>query len=143
MIRQLTEGIAKALYAEFGDACTIYTESIEQDLEVPCFLITCVRPKQELFLGRRYLREQLFLIQYFPKSRAEPRQECMEVQDRLYDALEYISDGEQLRYGTGMEGEVTDDLLHFEVQYNFFTIKAEEEEGPLMETLAQEMEVRR
>lgn len=142
MIRQVTEGIAKAIYTEFGDAYTIYTENIEQDLKPPCFLITCVRPKRELFLGRRYLREHLFLIQYFPESREEPRRECMEVQDRLYDALEYISDGEQLRHGTGIEGEVVDELLHVQVQYNFFTVKAEEEE-PLMETLTQEMEVRR
>lgn len=142
MIHKLTEGIAAAIYAEFGEAYTIYTEPIEQDLTEPCFLITCIKPKRELFLDRRYLREQMFLIQYFPKSRAEPVRECMEVQERLYDALEYISDGDQLRYGTGMEGEVLDGLLHFEVQYNFFTAKAEEEE-PLMETLTQEMEVRR
>lgn len=140
MIAQLIEGIAKALDAEFGDAYTIYTETIEQDLREPCFLITCISPKSRQFLGRRYLREHLFLIQYFPESKEAPRAECMEVQDRLYGAVEFITADGRLRNGTGMQGEYLDEVLHFQVQYNFF-IK-QEDSGPYMETLTQKVEVK-
>ncbi len=140
MINELTNGIAAALHEEFGDRYSIYTEDVEQGLREPCFLVACVSPKSSLFLGRRHYKENLFLVQYFPESREEPRRECMEAQDRLYDALEWITAGGRPRNGTGMEGECADGILHFQVSYNFFVEKTEV--GEFMETLTQKTEAR-
>lgn len=140
MINDLTKGIAMALHEEFGGHYEIYTENVEQDLSEPCFLITCVSPKSEQFLGRRYLREHLFLVQYFPENAEEPRQECMDAQDRLYEALEFIMVDGRLRNGRGMEGEFLDGVLHFQVKYDFFVERGET--GEWMEALSQRTEVK-
>ncbi len=141
MINGIIDGIAAAIHEEFGDHYEIYAENVEQGLTEPCFLITCVGPKSGRFLGERYLREHLFLIQYFPESAEEPRRECMETQERLYEALEFITADGRLRNGTGMEGEIEDGVLRFQVRYDFFTVK-KEETGDLMETFTHETEVR-
>lgn len=138
MINDVMYGISNAIYAEFGDGYKIYTESIEQGLEEPCFLITCIKPKGSQYLGRRYLREHLFMIQYFSAG-DEPRTECMDVQDRLYDALEFITVSGSLRNGTDMEGEVIDGVLNFQVNYKFFAERSED--GEYMYSIERNMEV--
>lgn len=139
MIDQVISGIADALYEEFGEGYEIYTENVKQGLKEPCFFITCASPTGGQYLGRRYLREHLFVVQYFPESGIEPKAECMAIQDRLYEALEFITVAGQLKNGTGMEGEVVDEVLHFQVNYKFFMDRVES--GDFMETLKQDTEV--
>lgn len=140
MINGIINGIAAAIHEEFGDRHEIYAENVEQGLTEPCFLITCVSPKNEQFLGRRYLREHLFLVQYFPESGEEPRRECMETQERLYEALEFITVDGHVKNGTRMEGEFLDGVLRFQVKYDFFVER--KETGEWMETLSQRTEVK-
>ena len=40
MINKIIDGICAVINLEFGDEYEIYTESIEQGLEEPCFLLT-------------------------------------------------------------------------------------------------------
>ena len=42
MINEIIDGISVAINTEFGDDYEIYTESIEQGLEEPCFSILCL-----------------------------------------------------------------------------------------------------
>lgn len=93
MINRIIDGISISLNAEFGENYKVYTESIEQGLKEPCFSILCVNPTNELFLGKRYFRKNLFCIQYFP-STGEKYAECMDVLERMYDCLEIIKVGE-------------------------------------------------
>lgn len=123
MINKLTDGIVAAIHEEFGDEYEIYTENVEQGLTEPCFLITLANASMEQQLKDRYQLENLFLVQYFPASR-EVRNECMSVQMRLYQALEYI-EAEGLKCGTEMEGEIVDDVLQFQVQYKLLLRKQE------------------
>ena len=62
----------------FGDDYEIYTESVEQGLNEPCFSILCLNPTNEQFLGRRYFRKNQFCIHYFPKGE-EKNKEIMSI----------------------------------------------------------------
>ncbi|MCQ4637139.1 hypothetical protein NE619_10415 [Anaerovorax odorimutans] len=139
MINKLTDGIAQALSEAFGKDYGIYTENLEQDAIKPCFLITCVTPKNKLFRGQRYYRENLFMVQYFPEG-PRPRNESMAVQERLYLALEFVKVGDRQVFGTGMEGEFADGVLKFRVNYNVFVDKAETDDP--METLEQQVKMK-
>lgn len=122
MIQKIIDGISIAINKEFGDAYEIYTESIEQGLNEPCFSILCLNPTNELFLNKRYFRTNQFCIQYFPSS-DEPRLECNDVLERLFDCLEVISVNGDLTSGTRMKSELVDGVLNFFVNYDVFVYK--------------------
>lgn len=123
MINKLTDGIVAAIHEEFGDKYEIYIENVEQGLTEPCFLIALANASMEQQLKDIYQFENLFLVQYFPASQ-EARSECMRVQMRLYQALEYI-EAEGLKRGAEMEGEIVDDVLQFQIQYKLLLRKQE------------------
>lgn len=124
MINKIIDGISISLNAEFGDDYKIYTESIEQGLKEPCFSVICVNPTNELYLGKRYFRQNRFCIQYFPKGE-EKYTECMDVLERMYDCLEIINVGDDPQRGTSMHGEVVDHVLNFFVNYDMFVYRVE------------------
>ena len=126
MIKKVIDGICIALSSKFGEECEIYTESIKQGLEGGSFSIVCLNPTNTQFLGKRYFRTNQFCIHYFPKTN-EPNAECLEVLEHLHDALETIEvDSESIR-GTNMTSEMDEGVLHFFVNYNFFTIRKTDE----------------
>ena len=129
MINSVIYGISAALDAEFGSSYRIYMEEIKQDLEELCFFISCINPSKKLFLGKRYSRQNMFCIQYFPETE-KVRQECNEVMERMYNCLEYIflSDEEKPIRGTQMNGEIVENVLNFFVNYDFFTYNTKQEE---------------
>ncbi|MBC6681309.1 phage tail terminator family protein [Zhenpiania hominis] len=139
MINKLTNGIAAAIHAEFGDAYEIYIENVEQGLTEPCFLITLVHASMEQQLNETYEFDHLFLVQYFPSTQ-EARNECMEVQFQLYQALEYIEADDRLRRGEEMEGEIVDDVLQFQVRYRLLLRKQQAKE--YMELLKMQIDAR-
>lgn len=140
MLNLIFDGIVAKLIEAFGDGYKIYQEQVKQGLKTPCFLISCVNPTNEQFLGNRYYRTNLFSVQYFPQSNTDAKAECWEVQDTLYEALEYINVGEDLQRGTGMRGEFVDDILTFFVSFNMFVYKPTDED--VMETLTVENQAR-
>lgn len=134
MINKIIDGISVAIGSEFGDPYEIYTESIEQGLEEPCFSILCLNPTNDRFLGNRYFRQNLFCIHYFPSS-SNKQAECFSIMERLMHCLELIEvDGDPIM-GTKMKGEVTGGVLSFFVNYDMFTYKVEDAE-PTMETVS-------
>lgn len=127
MINQIIEAISIALNEAFGDEYEIHMEEIKQDLKEPCFFIQCLNPSMEQFLGKRYFRQNLFCIQYFPKTE-DVNRECHEVAEKLYSCLEYITcqgDDKPIR-GTKMHHEVVDRVLSFFVNYDVFVRKTED-----------------
>lgn len=125
MIKKIIDGICLALASEFEDA-EIYTETVKQGLEDASFSIVCLNPTNTQFLGKRYFRSNQFCIHYFPKTN-EPRSECLEVLEILHNALEIIEvDGDSIR-GTNMTNEMDEGVLHFFVNYDFFTIRKGDE----------------
>jgi len=126
MINKIIDGISVALNAEFGDTYEIYTESIEQGLQEPCFSIVCLNPTMNQFLGNRYFRTNQFCIHYFPTSE-DKNMQCNEVRERLFNCLEIINvDGDPVR-GTKIETDFTDDVLNFFINYDMFVKKVEDD----------------
>ena len=125
MINKIIDGISVAINAEFGDDYEIYTESVEQGLNEPCFSILCLNPTNEQFLGRRYFRKNQFCIDYFPKGE-EKNKEINEVRERLFECLELVTVDGDLCRGTNMSSETSDGVLSFFVNYNMFMYKMQE-----------------
>lgn len=141
MINSIIEAISVALNKEFGDDYEIHMEEIKQGLVEPCFFINCLNPVNNRFIGKRYQMLSQFCIQYFPKS-DEKQRECNNVAERMCECLEYITmDGDTKPVsGSGMNYQVIDGVLNFFVDYNFFTIR--ENEQTAMETMINNTDMR-
>ena len=121
MIQGINDGIIAALKAAYPEV-KCYDEQVKQGLKNPCFIIRCINPTGEQFLGKRYYRDNLFSVQYLPKDDKNANAECYGVQDDLYLVLEYITvDGDLIR-GTKMRGEIIDGVLTFLVNYSMFIV---------------------
>ena len=133
MINKIIDGISVAINSKFGDHYEIYTESVEQGLNEPCFSILCLNPTINQVLGKRYFRTNQFCIHYFPSS-DEKVSECYAVAEDLFTTLEIITiDGDRCR-GTDMHAEVTDNVLSFFVNYDMYVYK-EKDAKTMMEDL--------
>ena len=127
MVNEIVSAISNAIYNEFGDDYDIYTESVEQGLNEPCFIISESDRLYGQFLSNRYKETNLFLIQYFPATE-NIRQECNNVAQRLEQCLEVIGDEVSFRIrGSSMNSQIVDDILNFSVNYNFFTVNTTKE----------------
>lgn len=140
MINKIIDGISSAIYAAFGDGYEIYTESVEQGLTEPCFSIRCINPTIELFLGKRYFRGNQFCIHFFPAS-DDKNAECYATAEKLFEALELITVDDDLCRGTEVNYEISDDVLHFFVNYDMFVHRVTGDEA-LMEDLEMISDVR-
>jgi hypothetical protein len=121
VIQNIVDGIVAALLEAFPGV-RVYTEQIKQGLIEPCFIVRLVTPASERTLGERFKRTHLFSVQYIPASETAARAECYGVQDTLFHALEYIAVSGDLVRGTGMRGEVINDVLNFTVNYNLYVV---------------------
>lgn len=136
MINKIIKGISQKLDSEFNskdDKYTIYTESIEQGFDEPCFSIISLKPISTNLVGNRYKREYSFDIQYFPENE-QSNNEINEVIERLFTSLEYIRVDGNLVKGTKINGEIVDNVLHFFINFNMI-IKKEIEIIDRMESL--------
>ena len=126
-IKELTDAIAEALIQEFGSDYEIYTEKVEQGLETPCFLIRCLNPTKNVYLGLCYKRTNQFSVQYIP-STSETNEECASVLEKLYECLEDVYLHGKPIHGMNLHGEITDGILTFTVNYDGFVLKVHAEE---------------
>lgn len=128
MINSIIGAISISLNAEFTEKeYEVHMEEIRQDLKEPCFFISCVNPTSNLFLWKRYFRENKFVIQYFPESTNDSQRECNEVAERMILCLEYITvfGEEKPIRGIKMKYEVVDGVLNFFVNYDCFVRRIE------------------
>lgn len=121
---RILDGITLALRAAYPEA-QIESDTIEQGLTAPAFLVLLVSAESAPVIGVRYRRMPRFDILYFPKA---GREECYATADFLCDILEVITlpDGDRIR-GTDISFEITDGVLHFLVSYNHFVVRTTEE----------------
>lgn len=131
MLNKIIKGIALKLNGIFGDDYTIYTEEIQQGLQVPCFLISHISSQSSELLFDRYYRSNMFDIQYFPKDE-NSRCEIEQAAEKLYAGLNHITlaDG-TIKNGISMNHEIEDGVLHFFVNYNNITAR----KGPQTEQM--------
>lgn len=132
MIQDIIDGIIKAIRTQYDDSFKIYTESVEQGLVEPCFSIVCLNGQNVNGICRKN-RTYPFNITYFPSSTDEPRQECLNVLESLYDIFDVIEVGTSKLRGTGMSGDIIDGVLQFQVTYALFLMATKAE--TIMENL--------
>ena len=120
----LINGISSTLYNIFGNTYKIYADnSIQQGLKNPCFFISVLNPSQKSYLKGKYLKNNPFIIQYFPEIDND-NIELLKVAEQLSEGLEFITllDGSLVR-GSKISYEIVDGILHFKVSYNVFVKK--------------------
>ncbi|MDR1209457.1 MAG: hypothetical protein LBK41_03975 [Clostridiales bacterium] len=100
MINLIIDGIIAALLDAFLNTA-VYMDQVKWGLNPPCFIVNCVNPANQLFVGTKYKRDNLFSVQYFPVSKTGAKAECYAVCDSLYQALEIIGVQGDLLRGTG------------------------------------------
>lgn len=121
---KIIDGITLALRTAYPDR-QIESDTIEQGLTPPAFLVLLVDVEQVRQVGERWRRLPRFDILYFPMK---GREECYEVADNLCANLELITlPGGDLLRGTEISYEVTDGVLHFMISYNHFIYRPTEE----------------
>ena len=123
------------LFNTDSDEYEIYTESIEQGLKEPCFIIQQATNTHTKELKNRYKRQQTFDIAYIAKDKINSKKEINQVIEKLYDGLELIKMGQSLIRGSDMSFSSEKDEAHFLVDYNLF-ISKEQESETMMEKLS-------
>ena len=117
MCGEIVRGIAKALRAEFGNEYKIYTEQVKQGFEEPCFFILELEDDFTPYLGSRGKYTAHFDIHYFPDSRFAKNQEMQSVAFRMYGCLQFIDTTLGKLRGMSLHSEITEDTLHFMVDF--------------------------
>lgn len=135
MIQGIINGIIAAIRAGYDKKFRIYTESVEQGLIEPCFSVLCLNSIGEQKAKTRRNRSYPCIIRYFPISEDEPRKECEEVMENLYELLMLIDAGSKKLRGKDMKGQIVDGVLQFEVTYAGFLLATK------TETMMEELEV--
>ena len=93
MINDIINAVVAKLHDAFG--YEIYTESIEQGLEEPCFSIVVLQSEMTAQLPNRYFKTHALDIHYFPKDKLNAKTECFAVAEKLIMLLEYINCGQR------------------------------------------------
>lgn len=126
MVSDLINGISNALYTNF-EGVDIYSESIEQGFNEPCFFVVTLNASESPLLGARALRNVDFNIQYFPSSEHAKNAEIEAVAAKLYGVLRRITllNGDSVN-GMNLHHETQDGVLHFFVKYRAVIYYSEE-----------------
>lgn len=115
MINTTQEIIDRLRTAFSPEQYDIYTESIEQGFSAPCFSIRQLRADVTPYPSGWQEIVQHFDVWFFP-TESRPRGQCRETALMLMLLLRQT---EHLR-GENLEWQITDDVLHFFVDYRQF-----------------------
>lgn len=125
MVNDIIDGIVIKIDSIFGDSSVIYTESVEQDLQEPCFYVQLLNASCRLIFNNRYYLENSFDILYFPGT-SDKNYEMYDIASKLQE-LEYINKKSSTLRGTKLKYRIIDGILHFFVDYNFYAYLTKEE----------------
>lgn len=121
----------------FGDRYGIYDSEQGQELQKPCFFISPIKQTMRQFPGKRYKRENRFLIRYYPESESDTGSECRSVSEYMLWSLEKIEIQGIPVLSSNVSYEIAEGILNFSVDYNFFVWNTKEEvkmDGMSLET---------
>jgi hypothetical protein len=122
MFNDVVDAICLALSKEFADK-EIYTEQVKQGFSPPCFFVVCINPNEGRFLGDKFQHKGKYEVNYFPNEENANR-ELVDVSETLSDILETIEVKGELTRGTKMESTISDGVLSFLVNYDYFVYKS-------------------
>lgn len=139
-VKDIKAGITKVIFDTFGEKYDVYTESIEQGFKEPCFFVSIINHRQNLYKNNIYTSENQFVVQYFPKD-VKTNDECHKTSEKLYEILELIYVDGNLTRAKDMSDEIVDGVLNFGLSYDFF-VKKEETKDEEMEEIVKDFGVK-
>ncbi len=129
LTNEVIDGVISAIVEEFP-SIPVYDEQVEQDLPEPSFFVRSIRPRQNLFMGKRYKRRELIEVTYFPPQTGRKRS-VNSVLETLFSILEIITAGNDRIRGSDMEGHTDEnDVGVFTVTYDYFVLSNDETAEP-------------
>ena len=133
MINDVILAVARRLRQSFLDV-PVYTESVKQGIEKPCFCISCAKPVLRRYMGERWHCRLPVTVYCFPGTGGQ-NAELGEMFTQMFHALETIEcDGAM--HGSNMQASRSDGVGVFQVDYSCF-IRWEEvdaqEDGMMLE----------
>ena len=140
MTNEVTDGVVAALRSAYPDA-DIFDEEAEQGIIDNSFSVRVVENTENLFRGWKYRKRHLIEVLFFPPK--ENRNRISNgVAESLFSVLEYITAGDDLIRGTGMNAHMDDETqtVIFTVAYDYFVTKKPAAESA-MEKISNEVEV--
>ena len=128
MFNDVVDAICLTISQAFADR-EIYTEQVKQGFTPPCFFVTCTNPNEGRFLGDKFQHKGRYEVNYFPNEENANR-----------ELVEVIEVKGELTRGTKMESTISDGVLSFLVNYDYFVYKGMSKEEA-MEKLRSKTEV--
>ena len=71
MVELIIAAVKAALKEAFGDGYAIHTEEVPQEAG---FFITCPDLAENLFVGKRYFRQNRLCVRYIPKTEEKQKE---------------------------------------------------------------------
>lgn len=140
-VKDLISAISIKLDEIFKGEYNIYTEGVKQGFDLPAFFIENVYMAQKQKLGKRYKKDNIFVIYFFPEENGNETDKCLEVADTLLNEFEYIAAGGGLFRGTNMKSRVVDKVLNLTIEFNYHILKDPEKQD-YMEILTQNIKAK-
>lgn len=100
----------------------VYIETLPQGFKAPCFFLREVKHTSVRTVGERFRQRAEIEIVYYPKDKANAREECYAVSNALFECLEFVQTDEGLIHGVDKRSEVKDGVLKFYASFDFFTV---------------------
>lgn len=133
IVQKIIDDIAEILNSNFSDT-DIYTEEVQQGLITPCFFIFPISVSDIRHVGRRWNAKYSMCVQYIPDS-DEPKAKCVDVEEKLYKLLEYITVDSCTVGGIDLHSETTEEVLSFFATYRMLTLEKPTDENENMTDL--------
>lgn len=126
-IEQLIDGVIDSLHTEFGDGYQYLTDNNEQDLPAPCFIVKVPYAARQLFFDRRYHRDFMVTITYFPTASpvgavGELEAELNNTADRMLVTMEFITANGHKIHSYDKTAEKSDGCLVFNMSFDLYEI---------------------
>lgn len=138
MVNDIVFGIAKTLDSNFADV-PIYTDNVEQGLEMPCFFIMPITSDESPLLNIRAMRHVAFDIHYLSNS---GRVQLENIASQLYGIFRKVKINDKTSLaGLNLNHQIIDDTLHFFVEFKF-TVWYEGESVQMQQILKQDLGVK-
>lgn len=121
VVSDFLDQITIALHEEFGSGYKYYVEEVEQKASKPCFVVGTLNPMITSRNPTVYRRVVPVVVHYFTnkKNTVNAKEDCYSIAERLWNKLEYLSDGEHIVRGEEMYWEIVEGVLQFFITYTF------------------------
>lgn len=119
IVDDIITGISIKLNELFNGKYAIYFDTVNQGLLTPCFIIRKISSEVKQLLKGRKVFYNYFCISFVSSSSNDFSRDIIDTEELLLANMEFIESKTGERYfGTGINTEVVDGVLHFFINYN-------------------------